>query len=901
MQINRFHKFPQADYSMKFYAPEVYLPNLEAWNSVLAKQQKSYDDALSIKNKYPKYLQGREQMAEQYMQGVDQNVNDITNAYTEKGISEGNRKMRDFGMSINKAWQPGGLAHELESEYTDYQTAAENIDKYYKDQKAENSANREFSLSKLQEVVKNPINYNEKTGLYTRNAISPSLIPYVDISEEALKLVKEIKESGRTDIVKMSPFWFEKIQREGVTEETVRAVTDSLLDQPKYQQQQQVELWKAKRQYTPEQLQALEEGAKKQYVDSFNKQLGQVDALAQSKKPQDVKDLQKQLIEAGLYSGKIDGVMGKETKHAIEEYKKRVTEKSQEKVGKITADNILANNIKESYMEPLIKAFTRQKIERSLIFNQEAELKAKLAAQRQGTASMVGAIQSLGKAPEGNTLVTPGLSSPVETLNKLKESATNNVTASKTLFNNVVKAGDLKGLAGTDNPQTINEITEIRLRSKSPEDFATQLLVNGYVGVTDSKGLYDFYSSPAAVDLNSAYKAMSAASAQQKGLLDAEVSMQRNFTETPEGKEQLKTVREKTGFKGTDDELVKAIVNDDAKLNKQEQQYGFVGSTGAQYNPVSTGVNYAKMFKDKSNKYFKENGLQLPVALRGYTINSDSGEGKALEGVIKDDIISGYSLGYTDGKEAGINFKVVGGGSKVDMEDVDMDKADIKINIDGNNVTYYITAKQKGKDGKNVTAVAVAPKEHNGRLNNLALHMKREAVQTGDQSLDALSNQLYSVSSTGPQQKEMVSDALVINEQNGKQLSNVIDEGRSNAYKSIQTYKDNKSVIGKQVEEEINFNGNIYQKFKVSDPKAGGQRYMLTMKTDKGYLPVKNKQGGLYYDTSSEAGYVLTDMEMMSKIPVDIDQKKIYGTNLTEDQQKATMLGVQSLESLNDL
>lgn len=45
---------------------------------------------------------------------------------------------------------------------------------------------------------------------------------------------------------KMSPAWFHKIETEEVTPETIKQVTEVLLQQPKYQEQRAIELWREK-------------------------------------------------------------------------------------------------------------------------------------------------------------------------------------------------------------------------------------------------------------------------------------------------------------------------------------------------------------------------------------------------------------------------------------------------------------------------------------------------------------------------------------------------------------------------------------------------------------------------------------------------------------------------------
>ena len=146
MAITRFDKFTPRDYNMEWYAPKEFMPNFEAWSELLSTQQSKYDQAILASQKLPKHLQHRTDLAGEYKQKVTSGIDDISKTYMEKGLTEGNRKMRDFGLAYSQDWQPGGLAYELEQEYTDYANAQAQIDKYYKDNKAEHSVNRRFSL-----------------------------------------------------------------------------------------------------------------------------------------------------------------------------------------------------------------------------------------------------------------------------------------------------------------------------------------------------------------------------------------------------------------------------------------------------------------------------------------------------------------------------------------------------------------------------------------------------------------------------------------------------------------------------------------------------------------------------------------------------------------------------------
>jgi hypothetical protein len=898
MVINRFHKFPQYDFGMKHYAPETFVPNFEAWDSMLAAQQTKYDTALSLKNKHPKYLPNREDLASQYINEADANVTNITDQYLKNGVTGGNRAIRDYGLKLNKDWQPGGVAYELENEYNDYVKASGEIDKYYKDNKAENSANRDYSLHKLRESVNQPMEKNPVTGLYTRRGISPEIIPYVDISDEALKIVKEIKDSGRTDIVAMNPYWFQKITTEGVTKETVKAVTDALLAQPKYQQQQQVELWKMKQGLPPERQQEIVDASKRSTLENVNNNLKQIQTLASSNNKADIMDLQKQLANEGLYDGKIDGDFGKKSKEALDEYVNKTKEEAKNKAENISIDSILSQQLKNNYATPLIRAFSREKVDKDLVFNQETALKAKLASQRNETAKLISAMQSLRDPETSDYLVTPGKASVAESIDKLKSGADETINAAKKTFGTIVKSSELSTLVGSADPNMINEITQLRIQSRTPEEFTNKLMMSGFVTIDANKAskIYDFYNSPAAGNLNNAYLAMNEANAQKESIIKAEYSLNEQYANSPEGKQEVKRIRKETGFTGSDDELLKLITTRDKKLIKPGTK--LITNINPYDKGIETTVDFGAGFAGKSMDYHKKNNTELPQSLRGYTINASGGYGKKVESLIKDDLQTGYTLGYT-----GLNFTKIGTDDSVDKKDLNLDKTDIKINVTGDKITYYMTGKtNNSKNPELVTGSADAPSEHYDKLRVLSLDMKKQAVETKDASLDALANNLYRITTGGSALENAYDDPVIVNSKNGDKLSDVIDPTRSKKGDII-TFKNNENVIGMPIGREKEVDGKTFKKFKVTNPKTGGQAYIQTVKTTsrdkKGnlqeqYLPVSNKQGGLYYDSSLEADNVIIDLQMMREIPVNVNQQKVSNTNLTDEEQIQLMLGVQS-------
>lgn len=240
MAINRFDRPGRYDFSWKSFVPNLPMPNFEAWNEMLSTQQQGYDTAIALTEKMPKYLQTEQdrELLGQYKGLVDNSLNDITTAYQEQGVTAGNRLLRDKTREILKQWQPGGTAAALEDRYTAYQSALGEIQKGY--EKDARGINKQFATYNLQKQLEEPINYDPATGEYRRIS-TPELYTDPNIQKLTLDAIKEIEESGSTQIVRQDPFWFQKIKTLGRSPEALKMVAEAIYEQ--YPQQVAIESW----------------------------------------------------------------------------------------------------------------------------------------------------------------------------------------------------------------------------------------------------------------------------------------------------------------------------------------------------------------------------------------------------------------------------------------------------------------------------------------------------------------------------------------------------------------------------------------------------------------------------------------------------------------------------------
>jgi len=108
MAINRFNRFTPRDYSLEWFVPKEVMPNIEAWDSLLTSQQQRYDTSkMLLSEKNPKYLQTEEdrQLFQKYKEDVSGNLDNITNAYQNKGVSAGNPGLKEAVRTFSRPWQ----------------------------------------------------------------------------------------------------------------------------------------------------------------------------------------------------------------------------------------------------------------------------------------------------------------------------------------------------------------------------------------------------------------------------------------------------------------------------------------------------------------------------------------------------------------------------------------------------------------------------------------------------------------------------------------------------------------------------------------------------------------------------------------------------------------------------
>lgn len=122
-QINRFDKPQVYDYNLEYAVPKEFMPNLEAWDDVLGKEQANFDALGALQAQVPKHLKKDREGVESYMMGIKDRIKEVSTSYAQNGLSQGRRDRVGLLQEIRRDWMPGGKAKLFEENlqsYTDY-------------------------------------------------------------------------------------------------------------------------------------------------------------------------------------------------------------------------------------------------------------------------------------------------------------------------------------------------------------------------------------------------------------------------------------------------------------------------------------------------------------------------------------------------------------------------------------------------------------------------------------------------------------------------------------------------------------------------------------------------------------------------------------------------------------
>jgi hypothetical protein len=882
MAITRFNKFTPRDYNMEWFVPKEVMPNIEAWDSLLTSQQQKFDTSkMLLSEKNPKYLQTEEdrQLFQKYKEEVSGNLDNITNAYQNKGVSAGNQALQEAVRTFSRHWQPGGIANVLEDRYNAFANAQKEIETGYKDDPR--GINKQYAMYNLKKQLESPIKYNAETGEYQRIS-TPELYKDPNIQKLILDAINQVKESGDTDIVRLSPTLLEKIKTEGRSANVLQNIGQAIYQQ--YPNQLNIESWYRKQNTNPEL-------AKKQYeekLDSiYEKQSSYLDAKLSK---EEVKSLQSDLVEQG-YDIKIDGDFGAKTKEAYKEYLKKTKQSIEEQKQNFNVDTYIQSQVTKGF-DQFARSFANKKVDKSLIFDQAAIAQMKIRAARKNTESLIGAMQEIAN-PETNLAgATPDRGINMEEWNKQKEVATTNLSQAENLYNKTMtgKAGEILGT----NANNVSLMIDAYSKSggdpnafynvlKGTPEFATMS------GKVDFKKAFDFIQNNHDNIAGATDTYIQAR--QQKDLLDdVEKSVSKTYIKN-EGQAAFESL--KSRYKKpteSDEDFLNALLNKDSRFISGQ-------NTGLD---TSHNENIAESFiKTRNEVINKSSNPEYAKSTRSFEISApenDKSLGTFAKSILQD-IDNGDYYGYVSDDQQGFVWKDLKGNKK----DGIVTNKQVSITSFGESGKPQIKVTGTVKDGKGketyVNTYLEIPKIRYDQVRQTVLAAKAQAKRTNDSNLDYVSDlTLGALNGDQNYTKNAAQDALKLhlNNTSDVSISMPVYDQQGNIKDTHQT-----TMKGKLLDTE-EINGYTYKKYKVLDD-TGNTKYRVTMVTPKGEVVVPNRNGGIDFNNSSSVDVLLNGKKYDLQIPVKTTFNKVpSGKILTSSQIGQLALGALETTEIPD-
>ena len=340
--MNRFDKPVQYDYSFDRYMPQFTLPNFQLLAGALEGQEQKQAELEMLATKAPKYIEegevsekdnqgnlvtkkyGDTEAYKQVMAETNQIMKDMETAHLTGDMAKINAVRNEGMRKLKNLWGPMGAATILEERYKGFTEGLKKLKEY--EEKATDGG-KWAATNKAYATLQ----FYKNVGVYKiddsgyKGVIEPSVFPYIDIQEEALKYMKQI---GYKDIeIETMPGkdgWQFKTRTRQVTDEALKGLNEHLRSQ-NFQQQYEIERHGV---FQRTDFSDIEGGLKEhnEKVKAVNVQFDETKNLAEQlengeKSKDEVKKLQQNLKAFGLYNGSIDGDYGPKTAEAAKKFR----------------------------------------------------------------------------------------------------------------------------------------------------------------------------------------------------------------------------------------------------------------------------------------------------------------------------------------------------------------------------------------------------------------------------------------------------------------------------------------------------------------------------------------------------------------------------------------------------
>jgi hypothetical protein len=373
--MNRFDKPVQYDYSFDRYMPEYYMPNFAAWGQVIERENIQDEAAKGLFEKFPAYIKEGEVTYKDEVSGQQvtkkygdeesnkffrqklKTLEDEMNAAAQTGDMQTYRQKRaDALREINRMWQPGGHAQQLQARYDEFVEGMKKLKEQGEKSMDWETMNKDYATIKFLENI--GIHDPNRAELQTFG--SPDIYPFQDILKDATAYAKDIGYIDHTVEYndKTGAFIVRDRQKNVIPE--AGDLVNKFIKQEKYGKQFGINKFRY--------IQGVDMEALKQETEKENekiKQLNTAEATLFKETETEVnknnvtavKKLQQDLKNLG-YNLDVDGQYGKQTEQALSHFREKY---SPNRHKEYTPQELIEENIIANYADIASGVFSKTK------------------------------------------------------------------------------------------------------------------------------------------------------------------------------------------------------------------------------------------------------------------------------------------------------------------------------------------------------------------------------------------------------------------------------------------------------------------------------------------------------------------------------------------------------------
>lgn len=874
--IGKFDRKPNYDWSWQTAIPEIPQLDYKALEETMANVQHQTDLVGQIPQQKPNVLQSKVDPAlyQEYQKMVTEGADNVTKTFIEQGLKAGLAAQNKYLNDVKKQWQPGGLAHTLNTRYATYQEHLKNIEEFQK--KDTRGVNSQLAKLDLQKSVDEPINYNPDLGTFS-NIKAPELSNDPDLRKAVDEMLKEIKASGTTSFLGDfdKDWWIQKIQKEGRSEKQIELAFEALSSQPEFQAQLGRDAKFKSYSVDPTKYKAA-------YEDRQNKGLARLESFSEEAKKDKSKTLQWQnLLRSEGYNIEADGDFGALTENATKEYLDKKRTDAKDAISKFDFNTSLQEDVKNDYLGYALRgAYSKTDIDP--FFNQA--LKAKMdIAQKNKELDLASKRLELEFAPKKNAgvVVVSGAAQQMPALDGLIDKAKENKTATeKQLNDSLAKSDTFKGWKIENVGAAYSKWTQVKGNTEyeKKQDYKRLLNENGSHQFSDAEvdNLYKEMNAPRGQSsLQNVLSAYNEADQTTQRFENAKLAIAEQYLDLPEGKaaiQELRNASPKSFQNLSDKELVQKALSEPKLFEIKGPNTVAMGHQASVRNAALKFNRVMNSDVDALEKEGKNFNWGDSQTYEVYADNSDKNLRPLVDGIAQA-IETGNGKNFQSFGAMGLTFK-----DKQDRELKGTSKKVQNIAVAKNTkgepilkVNVKVTDNEgKTKDGYTEINISQGSPESRQLINSMKSSYVKMLVSGDAKSAYGILDNLQALQGDDP-----LKYAAIDVQKSKLDLNNTYNQGvkvKTSNRELIDIYeKYGNTTIDLHGDETVN--GIRYKTLGVST-KSGPMLLNVVIGDDGNLIAVPHDDGGIYYESASQIARDRLGKSIQYETPVEVKETK---------------------------